>query len=77
MKSSNYAITLLDVLDFGADFVHDTHPLMAENITTFQLHHLFMIEMQIRTTNRRSGYFANNVLGICDGWDRRLDNTDI
>jgi hypothetical protein len=49
------------------DLIYNTYPLTPDDLACLQLHDLFVVQMQVATTNHGTYHLANNLLLLSDG----------
>lgn len=61
LETCYHSVSLLDIVDSGADIINDTTELVAEDISLFHFHHGAMKKMKVATTDCASGDLENDV----------------
>jgi hypothetical protein len=77
LERSNNTITLLDILNLRPNLVYNSHPFMPKDVAAFELHDLFVVEVQIAAADGGAGYSADDICRLCDCWDGSFDDANI
>src|SRR5699024_10250759 len=68
IKRNDDAIAGLQIIDGGADFFHDAHRLVADDVALGHKRRQHLIEVQIGSADCSGGYPNNGIGGILNLW---------